>query len=172
MFSTQVGNLDFYSYLIMNDHILSSKQLGQIRLTWFSLHIFQHLDPQYPSNRADRPLLAAPAMWIPTSSPRPFPPGRLGSFFPPEETSLVFSCLHFLYFLSHFSAATDASTLTPGQTPLRVLNFISHFPALGPSLPHPTPWPCPLPQPWYVSLFPFHWFLLFCFLTKDISPHH
>lgn len=62
VFSTQVDNLYFYTYLIMNDCILSSEQLGKSRLTWFSSHIFKHLDPPCHSSRVARPLLAAPTV--------------------------------------------------------------------------------------------------------------
>lgn len=60
IFSTQVDNLYFYNYFIMNGCILSSEHLGTAGLTWFSLQICKHLDSQCLSSRAARPVLAAP----------------------------------------------------------------------------------------------------------------
>ena len=62
IFPTQVGDLYFHNYFIMNDHILSREHLGKLRLTWVSLRICKHLDPQYLSSRAAQPPLTAPAV--------------------------------------------------------------------------------------------------------------
>lgn len=72
-----LSGLYFYDSLIMDDHILSSKQLGQTRLTWFSLHS-QASGPSVSFRQACPSPHAAPNRCSPRSGlPAPTHAGQL-----------------------------------------------------------------------------------------------
>lgn len=72
-----LSGLYFYDSLIMDDHILSSKQLGQTRLTWFSLHS-QASGPSVSFRQACPSPHAAPNRCSPRSGlPSPTHAGQL-----------------------------------------------------------------------------------------------